>query len=409
MFPPSLNPPPTSQKNRPISFVLDVTNASIPPIWVPLVVRPEDLTRMDPSRAVVHQTMGKDVIGWVDSFGRGLPTITIAGHTGWRKASGQDLDGEGQFEKLKRIVFDAYHRTRDTKIKFGKDPSEIKLLFVDELDMWACEVVPMSFTLRRSKSRPLLMQYNIQMQAVNTEPDIPKKPVAATGLGSIFSGLGALGSALSGIVDMIGGVVSGIRGFIGAVASAIGGFVSTVVAVCQAVNAVVSAVVNGVMGIANDLIGIARSMATAARNVFATIASIASIPAQLKHAVQRVGAAFNEVACILSNSLNPRGRRYQDYSGIYGASNCSSTTGGRPASLLAESNVFNELRPVNSPVVMSNAAMSSLSAVQNMDPVLAPMQPAEMGAHLNNVVSGFGGLSPNFASAVNNISPGTLA
>jgi hypothetical protein len=392
--------PPASQKNRPISFVLDDRAMKTPIQWVPLVVRPEDLTRTQPSRMSLHQTMGNpgESIGWVDSFGAGLPTVSISGHTGWRQASGQDMDGAAQFQRLQAMVFDVYHLLRQAAVDNGANPADVKLLFVDELDSFSYEVIPMSFVLRRSKSRPLLMQYNIQMQAVSTVPEVPSKSVS--GLGDVFSGLGALGGALRNIANFIGKVVSGIRAFIGRAAAVVGKFVGVVVAVCNAVRSVVGSLVNGARGIANDLVGIARSMAVAGRNVFATIAAIASIPAELKHSVQRVGAAFNEVACILANSLGAKGKRYPNYSDVYGASNCSSTTGGRPASVLADTNVFDQMRPLNNPVVMSSAASASLAALERNDPVLAPMSIEEIARNAENVSAGYGGISPSFAASV---------
>lgn len=44
-------------------------------------VRPEDLSHQEPSRMQAHQTLGG---AWVDAFDRGLSTITISGHNGWR-------------------------------------------------------------------------------------------------------------------------------------------------------------------------------------------------------------------------------------------------------------------------------------------------------------------------------------
>lgn len=394
---------PTSQKYRPISFVLDYFGS---PIWVPLVIRPEDLTRSEPSRMTVHQTLGKQTVGWVDSFGPGLPTISIAGHTGWRAPVGGSDDGAAQFVRLHDTVFDLWHKGRQAAIDIGQDPTKVKLLFVDDLDAFAWEVAPISFVLRRSKSRPLLMQYNIQLQAVSLTPEVPFQSLAS--IGDIFSGLGALGSAMRSIFNLVGKVVGGIKKFIGGIASAVNGFLKVFNQVLNAVKTVVGAVVNGVRSIANGIIGIARSMAAAGRNLFQTIAAIRSIPTEFRQAFSQMAAAFAEVFCIFGNSLKAKGKQFQDYSDVYGASNCSSTTGGRPESAYLESSAFNAIRQERQPVVLSSEAAASLTVLAKNDPVLSPMSTAELGRHAGNISTGYAGLDPVFVADVAKTTGATL-
>ena len=47
-------------------------------------VRPEDLQRQEPPRLMVNQTLGG---AWAGAFGRGVSTITLSGHPGWRGSS----------------------------------------------------------------------------------------------------------------------------------------------------------------------------------------------------------------------------------------------------------------------------------------------------------------------------------
>ena len=117
---------PISQKagDRPITFGL--VDASVPSsqiITLDMVIRPEELTRTDVSRATVQQTLGG---GWVDDFGPGLATINISGTTGWRmNAAAQGnaaIDGVDQFAKLKTQTFTGWHKRRNDAVKAGKDP-----------------------------------------------------------------------------------------------------------------------------------------------------------------------------------------------------------------------------------------------------------------------------------------------
>lgn len=385
------NTPPTSQKSRPISFILDDQANGLAPAWVPLVIRPEDLNRSEPSRLTLHQTLGKEVTGWVDNFGPGLPTISISGHTGWRAMPGQAEDGAAQFDKLHDAVFDAYHWGKQRAVDAGFDPALVKLLFVDELDGFAYEVAPISFTLRRSKSRPLLRQYNIQLQAVSTDPEVPF--LELDGIGDVFSGLGALGDVLRDITGSINGVVAHVTSFIAPIAAQVRAFMNFTAKIFGAVGTVVGAVANGVRTVANELIGVARMAASAGKNIFDSFSAIVSLPGYVKQAFQQVASAYSTAFCLFKNSLRPNGNAYQDYSDLYGASNCSSTTGGSPKSPLANMNVFSDLRPMAPPVQMSGNAMDGLGSLSRMDPVIAPMSVSDIGRNMAAVSSGFKGFS----------------
>lgn len=386
------NTPPTSQKSRPISFVLDDQANGRPPVWLPLVIRPEDLTRTEMSRAALFQTLGKQAVGWVDSFGAGLPTITISGHTGWRAAPGQSGDGAAQFERLHTTIYDEFHRGKQMAIDAGIDPALVKLLFVDELDNFAYEVFPMQFVLRRSKSRPLLMMYNIQLQTVSVTPEIPFPLLQE--FGDVFSGLGSLGDVLRTIVNSIDAVVSGVTSFIAPVASVVRDFMNFTAKVFGAVGTVVGAVANGVRTVANELIGIARMVASAGKNVFDSMSAVANLPGYVKQTMGQVAEAYSTAFCLLKNSLAPNGNAYQDYSDLYGSSNCSSTTGGTPSSPLANMNVFTEVRPMAAPVQMTGNAMDGLGTLSRMDPVLAPMSVSEITRNMSAINQGFQGFSP---------------
>jgi hypothetical protein len=382
--------PPTDQRAgvRPIAFVLDNAGSIGSPVTLP--IRPEDLTRNEPSRVSVHQTLGRDVSGWVDNFGEGLPSVTIAGHTGW--GAGGRPDGVEAFNKLNTLVQHDYHKAKQDAIDGGRDPSAVKLLFVDMLDDFCWNVTPTQFVLRRSKSRPLLFQYNITLQAVSTSVDDPL--VLLPQFGGFAAGMGALGGAIGAIEGFIGKVrsmvstaVGFINGGLSPIAGAVHQFMGLSTNVFRLTSGVVGALKGGASAITNNLIGIAGDLAKTGVNVFRTISSIAGLPAQLKADLSQVAAAYNEVLCIFKNSLRPK-QVYEDYSPLYGASNCSSTTGGSPASIYADRNAFDLIQTTNQPVSLSSSAISSMSSLSRSDPVLAPMPVGEMARHLNNVVGG---------------------
>lgn len=371
----SPGPAPTDQRPgiKPIVFVLD-DGQSLEAVTLP--IRPEDLTRAEGSRATVHQTLGRDVTGWVDNFGEMLPSCTISGNTGWRYAAGIGRDGFQSFEDLNTLVQRKYHASKQAAIDAGRDPSQVKLLFVDVLDHFAWSVVPMQFSLRRSKSRPLLFQYNITLQALATTIDIPDVQIPNYG----NNGLGM--TALSDATD----VIEGEGGDFG-MGDGFDDFIETVTGVFDAVNAVLQNVSNIGAAYVNKLLSVAGDMAKVGLNVFRTISAALNLPLDLKAKAARIASAFNSVACIFQNALRPR-ESYENYAGLYGASNCSSTTGGSPASRYAGQAVFELMRPGKLPFDITGAALTAIAAVKNADPVLSPLPLSEITRNLSEIVAG---------------------
>ena len=151
----------------------------------------------------------------------------------------------------------------------------------------------------------------------------------------------------------------------------------------------VAGIKNVVGSTVNSILGMAKDIAQVGVNVFRTIAAIRSLPGYIKSALCRVASAFNEIKCIFENSLKPQ-KTYADYTGLYGASTCSSTTGGRAPSPYINSNAFALIQPERSPITVSSGAQASVLALKRSDPVLAPMSISEIGRNLNNINTGIG-------------------
>lgn len=373
---------------RPISFLLDNLGILSEPVF--LSIRPEDLTRTEPSRVAVHQTLGREVSGWVDNFGAGLPSATIAGHTGWRANGGSDVDGATAFEQLNQLVMHDFHAAKQAAIDAGMDPAGVRLLFVDTLDQFAWSVVPQNFVLRRSRSRPLLFQYNISLQATSDsiEPPIvefPNNGDVPSAIGSLTGNLELLLGRRPEVIGWVGDALKFVDANLGPVTDAVGGFVDTANSVFIEVQKQIQGADDLATGVANRLIGIARQMATVGVNIFRTINAVTGLPGSLKAKIGSVAAAYNEMLCIFSNALRPR-KVYEQYTGLYGASNCSSTVGGRPPSTFLNTNVFEQMVP-DSRFAVTGEAVSALSTLGNMDPVLAPLPMQEIG-RLSSAIAG---------------------
>lgn len=336
-----------------------------------LPIRPEDLTRTESLRATVHQTMGREITGWVDNFGPALPSCNISGNTGWRVAQGTGLDGLQAFELLNDLIQRHYPESKQAAIDDGVDPALVKLLFIDALDGFAWEVVPMQFVLRRSKSRPLLFQYSMTLQAIRTTIDDAEQDEPEVDIGDVGAGIGSLDDAIDAIKDVsLGDVVGG--GLLDQFKDVTTGVFD------EALQAVKAGDVGGI-------IDTARDVAKAGANVFR------SVPDQIGRATSMfMSSAYGNVSSLLSNSLNLVAP-YEDYTDLYGASNCSSTTGGRPASKYAGENVFS-LMVGEATSAAANAltsqALQSITALKLSDPVLAPLPMAEIERHLSVITGG---------------------
>jgi hypothetical protein len=386
-------PAPTEQRAgvRPIAFALD--NIGAVGRVVKLNIRPEDLTRNESSRSAVHQTLGHgDVKGWVDGFGVGMPSVAISGNTGWRQALGTGKDGAQAFEDLNQLVMHDYHGAKQSAIDRGLDPALVRLLFIDTLDAFAWSVVPTQFTLRRSKSRPLLWQYNINLQAVSTsvETAVPVGPSygsPSNGVVAMDRTMGRLAIFQPNVKSWVDQALESVDGVIGGLSESIAGFVLTTNGVLSTVLSVLRDTRNLSTGIGNRLIAVAGSLASAGLNVFRVVSAIAGIPADLRAKLSSVAAAYNEMLCIFANSLRPR-KVYEQYTGLYGASNCSSTTGGRPYSPYANLNVFDLMLREKGPIAVSSVASGGIATLGGMDPVLAPAPLAEIGRLTAAISSG---------------------
>lgn len=375
---------PSSQRavDRPISFVLHDKAAGARPVAVNLSIRPEDLTRSTPSRLNIQQTLSQDA--WADTSGPGLTTITIAGHTGWRPGANDDKDGIERFISLRKQVFEDWHLRRDVALSSGIDPSGpngVELIFSDALDQCSEVVAPQTFVLRRSKSRPLLCQYQIVM----------------TVLSEVIGGANAAGSGstpeakkLTGLASLVASIKK-LVAFIGKIKSFIdknilGPIRAFVQQATNLFNAVKDAV-QEVRGVFESIRSVATQVAQAGANLFHTLAMVANLPSMIKAELMGVGAAFTNIFCVLKNAINPQ-NTYEDYTGLRGASNCSSTAGGSPLSSFADKNPFFSVAPTASQPIasLSNAGRDGLNTLSQSDPILAPLTPEQ----LKNAVSAAG-------------------
>lgn len=385
---------PSSQtaSSCPISFVLDDAISGSLDV-VTLAIRPEDLSRQDPSRLTVQQTLGG---AWADSFGAGLAQISISGTTGWHRMYGtgretpgqqEHADGQQRFQQLRDTVFDQWHDRRARAVSAGLDPNGVRLIFADGLHDTTSLVAPVSFVLRRSRSRPLLTQYQISMVSLGPVDMTVLVPTLPSLLDFVARGpLQAAGlKSLADSSDKILGYIAQVSAWI---AKNIAGPVQAFMRTTASIYASVMDGVASINGVADQLILVARDISRAGMNVFHSIAAIANLPAQIKARVIDVAAAYRNAFCTLRNALSGSGY-YEDFNPLYGASNCSSTAGGSAISAFRGLNTFAEtVIDKTGGILVSTVAQASLGVLASTDVVTAPLSLATIGPLTGSVAGG---------------------
>ena len=361
---------PSTQKVRPIGFALDDSNSPDAFYKIQnLVIRPEDLTRIEPTRSSVMQTLGG---AFADVWGAGLPSLSIAGHTGWRGDATKD--GMQIFSDLRDLVMTQYLGRRDAAVKAGRDPGDVKLIFVDVLDDFAYQVVPTAFVLRRSRSRPLLCQYQINLQVVSADLDNDKHRFI--GAASPDAGIESMADSMSQmdrLVKNLGWLGKNFPAFTAALIGAVGKTQQILGAVMK-----VKGTIDATM---QPLFRVADLATQAVRNVARAVATVAGLPMEAKAQLQQLASAMHNCYCILRNVFKVR-ESLPSYSALYGASTCSSTSGGAPLSPLRNVNPFELMAPVQSASYVTASGLTALMSAAKSDPVLRPMSVADATYYL---------------------------
>lgn len=374
---------PASQKadECPITFVMEDESAGTSD-ELTLLIRPEELSIGFPSRMSVNQTLGG---GWADSFGEGIEEGTYAGTLGWR-ATSSDSGGTERLAKMKEFTYSDWHARRAAAVVKGDDPSMVRLILVDTLNNYSRVIAPRIFELKRSKSRPLLSQYRFNFVMLSKDVTRQDLLLSDTGFGGI---LGTIGSWIDSFTASINNITNRIREAYKwidkTIIAPIKKFVATTMRLYNAVKNLVTAGV----GIIRQVGSIATLATQAITNVLRAAAIVINIPNIGKAAIMNVVREYTNLFCLLKNAKKVLD--YEDYSDIYGASNCSSTGGGRSISVYSGStnNTFAAIaKETPSPVIVTQAASNSMKTLAGTDLVTTPLPSSVIASNLNVINSG---------------------
>jgi len=354
-----------------------------------LNIRPEDLTRSDPSRLTVQQTLGNSA--FVDNFGPGLATIVISGHTGWRGT--ESADGVALFQQLQQFVYYQWHALRDQARAAGQDPNSVKLIFADALDGFASIVAPNQFILKRSRARPLLMMYQITLTVLASELDAALAGDSEDDFSQFDSLLSqdqsTLGlESLQGSYDLISGLSAGDLAS-GSLFDPLAQFLETAVTTLNTGIGVIKSTAGPLVGSAADLMGLVADVSRAGRNALYTLGAIAN-PSDYGSQAELMGAAsaFDNAYCVVTNVFSGM-KTNPDFTDVYGASSCSSTSGGSPISPLINENAFETITPEPTTLAaVTTDAQSALDTLKITDPATLPMDADDLAYMLSTAAAG---------------------
>jgi len=361
---------PRSQKARPIKFVLKNEKRTLSEHT--LIIRPEEFSLNNPSRLTVTQTLDG---AWADSFGPGIPKIILNGHTGWR--GNDNIDGAAIFEELKKTIFDRWHEARAGYIFLNRDPNLIELIYSDFLNEYSAVVVPNHFHLKRHRTKPLLMSYNIDMEVMNPLGKPVKKKKKEPVGEAIAQPLNRFEKAqevLSSIIEKIDKFIEELKDFFSPVTD----FLADVAEFANDAIAFVNEVIDDVTGVIGSVLSPILAVVSTVQSVISTgfqlMAKVGRFTNRITNTVSGLASAFNTVACTLRNGFGLESF-FPDFESLFGSSTCSSTGGGRAISEFNISNPMSQIfdggrgeKSKAPSVTIDNDASSSIEYFQ-MDPL----------------------------------------
>ena len=329
---PRLSKPSYSQFNKNVKLILYAADGTTSEYVFP--VNPEDFDYNRPERVRVTQTLGDP---FIDDFGIGMPTLNVKGTTGWRTRPGiNGKDGHGAFRELHRDFFDRFFKLREDQISAGGDPDQIKLWVVNNVDQMSFAVVPTDFKLLRSKSRPLLYQYDLSFTVVKDLTQLQSTSytdplsVETNWQDAFRERHPYLSNSIDVAQSLIDSVENGYR-IIHRVLTPVFEAASVFIGGLGAVLDVMDLGANHVASIIN---GVANKLDTALNAVRNTQEFINDLPLEIMLAINHLQSSIHEIECYLSKGAQDSW--LPDFSPIEGVSDCATTRGINPGSVAAD-------------------------------------------------------------------------
>ncbi len=358
------------------------------------LVNPETVNYDFPSRSTVIQTLGGAVI---DTFGLGIPTITLTGTTGWNRRDIQ-TDGFSAFKAL--YEFYRFYQNELVNPRFPSENDQITAIFNDGPSDLEFQVHLQDLKFPRSKQRPLLFPFTLSMRVMDIDSGLlsrstktfdeyaafftnsqfrsllearaaeVKAQLEALNLNTTPSGFQQIAQVGSDILDTVDNLVSIGEDSLGLVQDS------------------ANFITERLRRVSRSVVGVSRILQTA-QNLPSNIAT------QFISAINVSILAFNDIECLLQDFDNSRALRPKTRL-LTGGNSCSTILGASAPSITAlqGENSFENLSSGGAPpeildsVSLTGAAVDSLILLESVDPVLEDYGSVDPLTELNNIVGG---------------------
>ena len=196
-------------------------------------------------------------------------------------------------------------------------------------------------------------------------------------------------TGLGGVIGTIQGYLSTGLALYGAASGAVRSVMSTITGVLGSVASFAADVRGEFLGAGGDLLTAARSICQAAANALAALGTDPALPDYLLLPARRLPSLLTEADCTMANSFS-LGRSFVSFDDLLGASNCSSTGGGTPASPYAVlgTNPFDDYFPQEGTLIgVSGTATAAIKSLQ-VDPLQLVGRDAFIARQLQAIADG---------------------
>jgi hypothetical protein len=238
----------------------------------------------------------------------------------------------------------------------------------------------------------LLRQFNIRLAVVRDLSDPPSAEFDSI-MDAITSVAGRVGSALDGLVSAASGqarsasTLSGMGRYLGPLAGAGSEFLTKSKSLLDTVRTSVQSVTGTIDDTLRPVFDLTRDIQQAGRNIFHATDVIAGVPNHVVNEINAIAGNLHGAYCNIVNGFD-RIESIFDLDPLFGASNCSSTGGGRPISPWENANPFESLSPSVPPAPQTTASRDAMRWAQSLDPVASPQTAAHAADRLNRINEG---------------------
>lgn len=370
------------------------------------LINPESANYSFPSRSTVLQTLGGATI---DTFGIGVPTITLSGTTGWNVRG--NIDGFKAYKALQEFYeLYQFEISREqqvidftkTFIPFDRISGDVIVEYEDGPSRLTYNVHLQDLKINRTKSRPLLFPFTLVMRVLNIDDRRQRDALVTFDQYAAFFSQGGLRSLLADRSAETKDRLSALEPTRGLLPQAFQAVLDVGNDALETVDNLTSIGEDSIAMIqdsASFITGNIARVAASVRRVARTLQDFSDLPSNIAtefiSTINGVIQAFGDIECILQDFTNGRNLRPRIRL-ISGGDACSTILGAETPDIrpVQGQNTFEELSSAGVPVEildsvsLSTTALDSLSLIESVDPVLEDYEGIDPVAELANAING---------------------